>query len=113
MTRYEKIAISLPLRAAERVRRAVREGRAPSASAYIAAALEARYSREETIAMLHEMLEESGGPPTAEEGRWVTRALTGKQQIIVSPDAKHRLKRENVEKTKKTENTRRRSRSSR
>lgn len=93
MTRYEKIAISLPLRAAETVRRAVREGRAPSASAYIAAAIEAKSSREDTIAMLREMLEETGGPPTPEEERWVTRALSGKQQIIYSPEAKRRMQK--------------------
>ena len=75
MTRYEKIAISLPSHTAERVRRAVKNGEAPSASAYITNAIERKLTREEGIAMLDEWLEESGGPMTAEEKRMVDREL--------------------------------------
>src|SRR5687768_9470290 len=77
MTRYEKIAISLPARTAERVRRAVKNGEAPSASAYITTAIERKMSREEGLAMLSDWLEESGGPMTAEEKRMVDRELFG------------------------------------
>lgn len=76
MTRYEKIAVSLPARAAESARRAVKHGRAASVSAYIAAAIEEKSSREDLIAMLEEMLEETGGPPTAAETRWVDYQLS-------------------------------------
>ena len=75
MTRYEKIAISLPSRAAERVRRAVRDGVAPSASAYITTAIQRRLTREEGIAMIDGWLEESGGPMTEAERRMVDREL--------------------------------------
>jgi len=79
MTRYEKIAVSLPLRAAESARRAVKEGRAASVSAYIAAAVEEKSSREDLIAMLDQMLEETGGPATPAEKRWVEYQLAPKR----------------------------------
>jgi Arc/MetJ-type ribon-helix-helix transcriptional regulator len=75
MTAYQKIAISLPSRVAENARRAVREGRAPSLSAYVADALEQKSSRDDLIVMLDEMLEETGGPATPAEQRWVDYAL--------------------------------------
>jgi antitoxin ParD1/3/4 len=75
MTRYEKIAISLPLRAAESVRRAVQEGRAPSVSAYIADVIEEREERQSLAELLDEWLEESGGPPTPAERRWARYQL--------------------------------------
>jgi Arc/MetJ-type ribon-helix-helix transcriptional regulator len=75
MTRYEKIAISLPLRAAESVRRAVKRGLAPSVSAYIAQAIEQREKQESLDALLEEMLAETGGPPTAAERRWARKKL--------------------------------------
>lgn len=76
MTRYEKIAVSLPIRAAESARRAVREGRAPSVSAYIAEAIEQKSSREDLIAMFDEILETTGGPLTPAEQRWVDYQLS-------------------------------------
>lgn len=75
MTRYEKIAISLPSRAAESVRRAVRQGRAPSVSAYVAAAVEEKSKKETLADMLAEMLEQSGGAPTPAERRWADKML--------------------------------------
>jgi hypothetical protein len=75
MTGYVKIAISLPSRAAEGARRAVRAGRAESVSAYIAAALDERVTRDELAALLDEMLAESGGPLTPAEIRTADRAL--------------------------------------
>jgi Arc/MetJ-type ribon-helix-helix transcriptional regulator len=75
MTRYEKIAISLPSRAAEHVRRAVRQGRASSVSAYVAAAIDERAKLEDLRGLLDEMLAASGGPLTAAERRSAERAL--------------------------------------
>ena len=75
MTSYVKLAISLPSRAAENVRRAVKAGKAPSVSAYIAQAVEEK-SKEDTLkGLLKEMLDETGGPPTQAERRWVQRTL--------------------------------------
>lgn len=78
MTGYHKIAISLPSKAAENVRRAVREGRAPSASAYVARAIEERAKLDDLATLLDEMLAESGGPMTAAERRAANRALYGR-----------------------------------
>lgn len=78
MTAYTKIAISLPTRAAENVRRAVREGRASSVSAYIARAVDERTKLDELAKLLDEMLAETGGPMTAEERRAADRILSGR-----------------------------------
>ena len=75
MTASEKIAVSLPRRLAERARRAVRQGRAPSVSAYVASALEERVKLDELSTLLDEMLAESGGPLTAAERREADRTL--------------------------------------
>jgi hypothetical protein len=75
MTRYEKIAVSLPFRAAENARRAVREGRAASVSAYVAAAIEEKSKTENLRDLLDEMLEATGGPTTSAERRAARRAL--------------------------------------
>ena len=72
---FEKIAISLPKPVAQRARRAVREGRAKSVSAYISAAIEEKAKLDELSALLDEMLTESGGPLTATERRTADRAL--------------------------------------
>jgi len=79
MTRYAKIAISLPLRAAETARRAVRAGRAPSVSAYIAKAIEEHAKKDDLVALLDEMLEETGGPMTPAERR------SAQQKLGLSP----------------------------
>jgi Arc/MetJ-type ribon-helix-helix transcriptional regulator len=78
MTRYQKIAVSLPSHAAENARRAVRQGRATSVSAYVASAIEEKAKRESLAELLDEMLRETGGPPTAAERRWAKRALAVK-----------------------------------
>ena len=75
MNRTEKIAVSLPRGIADRARRAVRQGRAPSVSAYVASALEEKARLDELAALLDEMLAESGGPLTAAERRAADRAL--------------------------------------
>jgi Arc/MetJ-type ribon-helix-helix transcriptional regulator len=69
--KYEKIAISLPLRAAEHVRRAVKRGEAPSVSAYITSAIEERAKQSSLRDMIDEALEATGGPMTPEEHAWV------------------------------------------
>ena len=75
MTLFEKLAVSLPARAAESARRAVRRGRATSVSAYIAAAVEEKSKLYDLAALLDEMLAASGGPLSAAERRAADRAL--------------------------------------
>lgn len=75
MNSTEKIAISLPKGLAERAKRAVRQGRAPSVSAYVTAALEEKVKLDELSALLDEMLAESGGPLSPAERRAADRAL--------------------------------------
>lgn len=75
MTATEKIAVSLPKAIAERARRAVRQGRAASVSAYVAAALEEKTKLDDLATLLQEMLAETGGPLTSAERRAADRAL--------------------------------------
>jgi hypothetical protein len=75
MTEYQKIAVSLPWRAAESARRAVRQGRASSVSAYVAVAIEEKAKLDDLATLLDEMLAASGGPLTAAERRAADRAL--------------------------------------
>ena len=75
MNTTEKIAVSLPARLAQRARRAVRQGRAASVSAYVASALEEKVKLDDLAAYLDEMLAESGGPLTAAERGAADRAL--------------------------------------
>lgn len=75
MTRFEKIAVSLPSRAAQHARHAVQRGRASSVSAYIAEAIEEKAKLYDLAALLDEMLADSGGPLTAAERRAADRAL--------------------------------------
>ena len=70
-----KIAISLPAPAVERARAAVRSGRAPSVSAYIASALEEKAKLDDLASLLDEMLAETGGPLSAAERSLAKRAL--------------------------------------
>lgn len=70
-----KIAISLPAPAVARARAAVKSGRAPSVSAYIAAALEEKAKLDDLASLLDEMLAETGGPLTAAERAKADRAL--------------------------------------
>ena len=75
MTVTEKIAVSLPRGLASRARRAVRQGRAASVSAYVASALEEKVKLDDLAALLDDMLAESGGPLNARERRAADRAL--------------------------------------
>jgi Arc/MetJ-type ribon-helix-helix transcriptional regulator len=74
MTSFAKIAITLPPEQLARVRRAVRRGRAPSVSAYIARAL-AQQDREESLAELLRDLVAAHGEPTVKERQWARRVL--------------------------------------
>jgi Arc/MetJ-type ribon-helix-helix transcriptional regulator len=77
MNTMEKIAVSLPRGLAERARRAVRQGRATSVSAYVASALEEKSKLDDLSALLDDMLAESGGPLSAAERREADRTLGG------------------------------------
>jgi len=75
MTTMAKIAVSIPKGLAERARRAVRQGRAASVSAYVASALQEKTTLDELSALLDEMLAETGGPLSAAERRAADREL--------------------------------------
>jgi Arc/MetJ-type ribon-helix-helix transcriptional regulator len=75
MTMTEKIAISLPRQTAARLRLAVKQGRAASASAYVASALDEKAKLDDLSELLDEMLAASGGPLTAAEARAADRAI--------------------------------------
>lgn len=75
MTRYRKIAVSLPSRAADSAQLAVRRGWATSVSAYVAEAIEEKAKLDDLSVLLDEMLAESGGPLTPSERRAADRAL--------------------------------------
>jgi hypothetical protein len=84
MTTSEKIAVSLPSRLAQRARRAVRQGRAPSVSAYVASALEEKVKLDELAGLLDEMLAESGGPLSRAEQDAADRALGARSNKTLS-----------------------------
>lgn len=69
-----KIAIALPPEQLSRVRRAVKQGRAPSVSAYIVRAI-AGQEREESLAGIVRDLVATYGEPTAREKAWARRVL--------------------------------------
>lgn len=75
MTTTHKIAVSLPKHIAEGARRAVRNGRAKTVSAYVAEALEEKVKLEHLAELLDEMLADSGGPLTSAERRAADRTL--------------------------------------
>jgi Arc/MetJ-type ribon-helix-helix transcriptional regulator len=75
MTTTEKIAISLPRQLAARARRAVRQGRATSVSAYVASALDEKAKLDDLAGLLDDMLAESGGPLSPTEVRAADRAI--------------------------------------
>ncbi|MBS2015990.1 MAG: toxin-antitoxin system antitoxin subunit [Deltaproteobacteria bacterium] len=70
-----KIAVTLPRPLVAKAKRAVKEGRTESVSAYVAAALEEKVMLDDLKAMLDEMLAATGGPPTAAERREAERRL--------------------------------------
>ncbi|MDQ3037481.1 MAG: hypothetical protein M3Y87_34120 [Myxococcota bacterium] len=68
-----KIAVSLPPQAVAHARAAVKEGRAKSLSAYVAAAMEEKAKMEDLGTLLDEMLAATGGPMSASERREMDR----------------------------------------
>jgi Arc/MetJ-type ribon-helix-helix transcriptional regulator len=74
MTRA-KIAVTIPKPLLSAARRAVKEGRADSVSAYVTDALREKAKLDDLAAMLDEMLAETGGPPTKHERREAERML--------------------------------------
>ena len=70
-----KVAVTLPPESVADARRAVKEGRAKSVSAYVAAALKEKAKLDDLGELLDEMLEETGGPMTARERREADRLL--------------------------------------
>jgi Arc/MetJ-type ribon-helix-helix transcriptional regulator len=69
-----KIAVSLPDELAERAREAVRDGRASSVSAYVAAAI-AQAERTRGITELVADMRAEDGPPDEADYAWARRAL--------------------------------------
>ena len=69
-----KIAIALPPEQLGRVRRAVRQGRAASVSAYIVRAI-AEQEREDTLADIVRDLVAAHGEPTQREKAWARKVL--------------------------------------
>jgi hypothetical protein len=69
-----KIAVSLPDEVVSAARQAVRDGRAPSVSAYIATTLAERQDYENLATLLAEMAADTGGP-SPEDRRWARTAL--------------------------------------
>ena len=74
MTRA-KIAVTIPRPLLADARRAVKQGRAESVSAYVASAMAEKAKLDDLAALLDEMLDETGGPPTAAESREAARML--------------------------------------
>jgi Arc/MetJ-type ribon-helix-helix transcriptional regulator len=70
-----KITVSLPDEAVAAAKRAVKEGRAASVSAYVAGALEQTYGNRRPLAdLVAEMITEHG-EPSAEDYEWARKAL--------------------------------------
>lgn len=80
MTTKQKIAVSLPGQLVEAAKRAVRGGRAPNVSAYVAGALADKVMLDDLSALLEEMLAETGGPLTKAERRAADRILRGSRK---------------------------------
>jgi Arc/MetJ-type ribon-helix-helix transcriptional regulator len=79
MTRT-KIAVTLPPSLVERARESVRQGRASSVSAYVAAALEEKVKSDDLAQLLDEMLAQTGGPLTEEERRAADELLEASER---------------------------------
>jgi len=70
-----KIAVSLPDETVEHLRTLVREGKEPSVSAAVAAAVDRRRRGDDLAELIAEIYAESGGPPTEEERAQARRDL--------------------------------------
>jgi antitoxin ParD1/3/4 len=72
-----KLTISLPDDLAAEVRTAVRDGRAPSVSAYVAQAIRALQDAPASLAEFLDDWEAETGPPSAEAKAWAKEQLAG------------------------------------
>ena len=82
---YAKIAITIPEELVTSVRKAVKRGRAKSVSAYVASAVREKVQASDLRELLDQMLEESGGPPTAAEKAWTDRAFSLEPGEVLEP----------------------------
>jgi hypothetical protein len=73
-----KVAISLPKDVLARARAAVRRGQAASLSAYVSKLIDEKTREDDLAQMLDEMLEETGGPLTPSERRWLDKVFGSK-----------------------------------
>jgi antitoxin ParD1/3/4 len=73
----ERITVSLPADLVADVRQLVAAGQAPSVSAYVAEALRQKVTREDVLAMLDDILADSGGPLGPEELAEIDAELSG------------------------------------
>jgi Arc/MetJ-type ribon-helix-helix transcriptional regulator len=69
-----KIAVTLPPEQVKAAKRAVKEGRAPSVSAYVAEALARQQRAESLTALLDELIAQHGEPSSADYA-WARQAL--------------------------------------
>lgn len=74
MTRA-KVAVTIPRALLANARRAVKDGRADSVSAYVTAALEEKAKLDDLAQMLDDMLARTGGPMTPAERREAERMV--------------------------------------
>ena len=70
----EKIAVTLPPELVSAARRAVRQGRAASVSAYVAESMALR-GREDTLRQLLDEMDAEYGPPSPEALAWADHVL--------------------------------------
>ncbi|MGH2794945.1 MAG: toxin-antitoxin system antitoxin subunit [Actinomycetota bacterium] len=75
-----KIAVSLPPHLVKAAKAAVRTGRAPSVSSYVADALAEKVLLDDLASLLKTMLAETGGPMTQAERRRADRILRGSKK---------------------------------
>lgn len=78
MTPKEKIAVSLPAHLVAAAKRAVRRGRSPNVSAYVAEALEEKARLDDVQSLIDEMLADTGGPLTDAERAAIDREIDAK-----------------------------------
>lgn len=74
MTRA-KVAVTIPRALLANAKRAVKDGRADSVSAYVTAALEEKAKLDDLAQMLDDMLARTGGPMTPAERREAERMV--------------------------------------
>jgi Arc/MetJ-type ribon-helix-helix transcriptional regulator len=70
--RSERVTVTLPAEMVAEAREAVQNGSAPSLSAYVAEAVQARQNRDRSLATLADLY---GGPPPADELDAARRSL--------------------------------------